>query len=96
MTPGQTLRAARRLGGLSLAMVKDLTNLSPSLLSDIERDRKRLSPEVAEVLETIYGEPAVRALALDGRLTPRAVEFLRAHPIVGVMLDAVAEREGRR
>ena len=94
MSPGQTLRAARTRFRLSLATVADLTGISPSLLSDIERDRKRLSPEVAAALEPFYGEAAVRALALDGRLTPRAVEYLRANPIVGVMLDVAASAKG--
>lgn len=94
MTPGAYIRAARRALGLTLHNVWELTGITVGLLSDIERGKKRLPVTVAEALRDAVGLDAAHALALDGRLTARAVAYLQAHPEAGVALDAAARDGG--
>jgi len=95
MTPGQYIRMARERRGYTLREAAAIVGLSHSHISDIERGVKALTPDTAQALCDVYGVSAPRALAMGGQLTPRAVEYLRARPEVGVMLDLMGAHDGK-
>lgn len=55
LTPGEGIRALRKLNDMSLIDLSEKTDIDVKRMSEIERSRANLTPELAEILASALG-----------------------------------------
>ena len=87
---GQLVRERRLASGMTSRELARQVAISPSYMLYIERARvPPPSNEVIDRLANILDVPAVRLLALAGRLPPHVLEDLWRHPAVPPILSTI-------
>jgi len=79
-TFGDYIRNYRKAKGLSLRRVARDANISPTYLSQVERDERRLSEEKLVRLGNAIAHETSSLLAKSGHLTSEVSEIVRRHP----------------
>lgn len=89
-TLGVVLRSAREAKRTSLREAARSVGISPSYLSDLERDLRIPSEEVLAKLAALLSLDLENLIPLTGRLGGKAERYLRDHPLAGLLLRKIA------
>lgn len=92
-TLGMILRRRREEKKFSLREVARQAGISPSYLSDIELDRRQPAEPVLREIARVIAEDAEELACHAGRLSPKAVDYLRLHPRLVLLVNRIASRE---
>lgn len=91
-TLGMIIRWNRECRMLGLREVARRVGISPSYLSDIELDRRQPADLVLREIAREIGMDAEELSCRSGRLGPEAVDYLRRHPRMVILINRIASR----
>ncbi len=99
MDIGETLRGLRKRKGLSQKKLAELTNISPTYISQIENGKRNPTIEIFEVIGKVLNVPfpiiSFWSLDIDSIPKEKRKDYLRIEPALKAMLSEVFFQESK-